>query len=332
MRRSIIDQPMAEALSFAEVMALKQMDRVEMMGKFATHDQFIHFHRLVGYWSALLDRLLPDVLLMPTSPHVTYDYLAYVLARRRGIPTIMFEYVGSDGLLMAINGFEDGLPPLQAAYRRLRADPPPAPIVLSERMEAYWRSLRGSHQQATPYWLRLTRDVGEAVKVAKDRADAEARRLADEEVKRLADQQTKENEERKLAESEADRWPNQFRLALRLLRGPVAANQLLLPLSHSSSKLVGSPVEPEVAVPPTLAPPPLTDGHYNGCFFKDAETPQSLAREAAEFRTRHIKSLRRRYDELEILPDWISPTSMSRFMCSRNARRTQMAVCSTTRT
>jgi len=57
------------------VISLKQMDRMDMMGTFALHDRFIHFHRLAGYWSAVYDALKPDVLLMPSSPHVTYDTL-----------------------------------------------------------------------------------------------------------------------------------------------------------------------------------------------------------------------------------------------------------------
>src|SRR5262249_13762602 len=78
----IIDQPTAEAVGYAQVIALKQMDRMELMGSFALHDRMTHFYRLAAYWSTVLDRLRPDVLLMPTSPHVAYDYIAYVLARR----------------------------------------------------------------------------------------------------------------------------------------------------------------------------------------------------------------------------------------------------------
>jgi hypothetical protein len=126
---AIIDQPTAEALGYAEVMALKQMDRMELLGGFTLHDRFLHFHRLVAYWSAVFDRLQPDVLLMVASPHVTYDYVAYVLARRRGIRTVLFEYATTEGLLMAIDRFEDGLPPLMAKYQRLRANPPLAPHI-----------------------------------------------------------------------------------------------------------------------------------------------------------------------------------------------------------
>jgi len=161
---AVLDQPAAEALGYAEIITLKQMDRMELLGGFALHDRITHFHRLAGYWSAVFDRLRPDVLLMPTSPHVTYDCVAYALARRRGIRAIMFEYVASEGLLMAIDGFEDGLPPLVAAYRRLRAEPSPRPVVLSERMEKYWRSLQARYEDALPYWVRLGRVAAEAKK------------------------------------------------------------------------------------------------------------------------------------------------------------------------
>ena len=67
----------------------------------------LHFHRLVAYWTAVFDRLRPDVLFMITAPHVVYDYVAYALARRRGIRTVLFEYVGTNlGLVMAIDQFD----------------------------------------------------------------------------------------------------------------------------------------------------------------------------------------------------------------------------------
>src|SRR5262249_11513442 len=130
----VLDATSADALGYAQVLALKQMDRMEIMGGFAIEDRFIHFHRLAGYWSAVLNQLQPDVLLMPTSPHTVYDYVAYALAKQRGIRSVMLEYVTTEGLLMAIGRFEDGLARLTAAYEKLRTNPP-QPIVLSARLE-----------------------------------------------------------------------------------------------------------------------------------------------------------------------------------------------------
>ncbi len=61
-RQSASDQPTAEALGYAEVLALKQMDRMEIYGGFATHETIHPLQSVGGYWSAVLDRLMPDVL------------------------------------------------------------------------------------------------------------------------------------------------------------------------------------------------------------------------------------------------------------------------------
>jgi Capsule polysaccharide biosynthesis protein len=285
-----IDQATAEALGYAQVIALKQMDRMEIMGGFATHDRFIHFHRLASYWSAVFDRLRPDVLLMPTAPHVVYDYIAYALAKRRGIRTILFEYVTTEGLLMAIDRFEDGLPPLTAAYRKLTANPPSGPVVLSDRMEDYWRRLQGHHTAAMPQWTREFLVRAEAARAARieeeKRAEAEAKvRLETEETKKRL-----EAEAKRLAE--ANRPTNPILRALGLAR----AAQPPMPVASPAP-------EPEQPAPP----PPTTDGHYGGRFYFWTEAPDDLARSAEQYRRKHQEAFIRRYDELAVMPDLSVP-------------------------
>lgn len=263
-----LDQPTAEAIGYAQVMALKQMDRMELLGGFALHDRILHFHRLAGYWTAVLDHFAPDVLIMPTSPHVVYDYVAYTLAKRRGIPAVMFEYIASDGLLAAIDGFEDGIPDIQAEYRRLRASRADAPVDLSERMETYWKSVRGSYGEAMPYWTRAVT----ANALAFEQAQAEARAGEEERTKR---------------------WLSLVAVPRRL---PATALRVVRRLRRLGS----APSPPPKALTPQ---PPATDGHYQGAFYSEQETPAELARAAAEHRRRHVESVRRRYDELAGDPD-----------------------------
>jgi hypothetical protein len=263
------------------------MDRMEMMGGFPLHDRFIHFHRVASYWTAVLDRFQPDALVMPSAPHVVYDYVAYAIAKRRGIRTIMFEYVTTEGLLMAIDAFEDGLPPLIAAYRKLLENPPTGPVVLSDRLERYWRRLRGSHDQAMPAFTRklLTAEaarLAEEEQKKKKRAEMETKRLADEEAKRFAEAEAKR----------ANPILHRLRSALAQLPGKSAKS------SSTSEPLPPAPAPPR---------PPETDGYHGGRFYAGPEVPDDLARAAAEYRRQHIETLRRRYDELAVVPDLNQP-------------------------
>src|SRR5262249_47609872 len=147
-------------------------------------------HRLFGYWSAVFDKLEPDLLLMPTAPHVTYDYIAYVLARRRGIPIILFEYVTLAGMLVAMDGFEDGVPQIMEGYRQLRASNPAEPIVLSDRMEEHWRALKGSYENAKPPGLRQVQaGAADFIKRCAEQEEHDAR-----EHRRLEDYEKKKHE------------------------------------------------------------------------------------------------------------------------------------------
>jgi hypothetical protein len=66
-----------------------------------------------------------------------------------------------------------------------------------------------------------------------------------------------------------------------------------------------TPEVPEPAEP--LPPPPGTDGHYGGRFYAPAEVPVELARQAAEYRSRHHETMGRRYDELAVAADLTQP-------------------------
>ena len=287
----VIDQPTAEDLGYAQVIALKQMDRMELLGAFPFRDRVLHFHRLVAYWSAVFDRLHPDVLLMFTSPHVVYDYIAYALARRRGIRTIMCEYVGTDeGLLMAIDRFEDGLPPLMAEYARLRADPPGDPIVLSDRLEASWRRLRGSYEQALPTATRKFWIVSEKQQLAEKAAAAVT-----------AEQAAAPQTPPALARPEAGARSGAS--GGRLGR---AVSAFLRELSNGARKdEATAPLEAPAPQPIARPAPPPAGGHYNGRFYDFA--PEDIARKSDAFRRAHREAMRRRYDELVVPPDLDRP-------------------------
>jgi Capsule polysaccharide biosynthesis protein len=137
------DEELAQALAYEQTLALKMMDRIELEDSFSYHDRVRLFHRMVAWWSALLDRVEPDVMIIPTAPHVHYDYIVYALCRRRGIRTAMFENASVPGLLLPTPTFEDGFPDVITAYRRLPATAGGGDVALSPRTQQYFEKTRG---------------------------------------------------------------------------------------------------------------------------------------------------------------------------------------------
>ena len=137
------DEAMAEALSYEQALALKMMDRIELEESFRYHDRVRLFHRLTAWWSALLDHIKPDIMIIPTAPHVHYDYIAYALCRRWGIRTAMFENGSIPGLLLPTPTFEEGFPGLVAAYAQLLVSSNGDDFPLSDRAQEYLDRTRG---------------------------------------------------------------------------------------------------------------------------------------------------------------------------------------------
>ncbi len=72
-------------LAHHESITLEMMNRMDPGEAFGYEDRVRLYHTLLRYWSAVLDTCKPNAVVFPTSPHVVYDYVLYMLARRRGI-------------------------------------------------------------------------------------------------------------------------------------------------------------------------------------------------------------------------------------------------------
>lgn len=93
-----LDEPLLRALAADEVIALHMMDRMDASGHAFGHDERRrHYHDLLRYWLAVIERLRPEVVVFSIAPHIVYDYVLYALCRHLGIRTLMFERLGLPG-------------------------------------------------------------------------------------------------------------------------------------------------------------------------------------------------------------------------------------------
>jgi hypothetical protein len=153
-----VDETVLLDLAPYESIALRMMDRLDPGGAFTHGERVRHYHRLLGYWQAVLEKLRPDVFVTPVSPHLVYDYVLYRLCVRAGVRTVMFHETVVTGLMYSMERFEEGSRELADTTAKLvRWGLPP---ILSDRSRTFLERARESYEVAMPDYLReLLSDV-----------------------------------------------------------------------------------------------------------------------------------------------------------------------------
>lgn len=135
----------AELLSMLEpfqATAMKMMERMDPdRSSFSFESRLRHYYRLVEYWSSVLLELKPDAVLMPISPHLVYDYIAYGLCQVFGIPTLFFDRTGIPGYVLPMCSISHGNVALSTRYAELLLEN--SCPQLSTSMESYLSQIAG---------------------------------------------------------------------------------------------------------------------------------------------------------------------------------------------
>ncbi|MDO8619789.1 MAG: hypothetical protein Q7R64_00370 [bacterium] len=93
-----LDADLIQKLYHTESVVLTMMNR--FFDEFVVDERRRIYYEMVRYWSGVLSRYTPDVVLFPTLPHFGYDYILYSLARLAGIKTIFFDDTRFPGRLL----------------------------------------------------------------------------------------------------------------------------------------------------------------------------------------------------------------------------------------
>lgn len=127
-----------------ESIVLQMMDRMDPTGiAFNLEERRFHYHLLLQYWDSVLDCLQPDVIVFSIAPHLVFDYVLYVLAKRKGIPTPMFDRLGLPGWVYAIGGVFD---PPAGWYEATGGDVP----ALNPEFHRYYAATVAGGKRAVP--------------------------------------------------------------------------------------------------------------------------------------------------------------------------------------
>jgi len=142
-----LDSDLLVDLAYHEVIAFSMMDRLDVVGLgFQERRRFYHW--TLRFWSAVLDHVQPDLYFNPSTPHQVYDYLLYILCRRRGIQTILFSDPFAINLVYPMADFKAGSQKVLGSYREKLTREIPETIALSEGTEQRLEALLGKYEKA----------------------------------------------------------------------------------------------------------------------------------------------------------------------------------------
>ena len=134
-----------------EALILKMMDRMDPLKIFTYQERERLYHRHLKFWNAFFNSYQVDLAFYPVIPHMVFDYVAYLMAKKRGISTLILNRPAFRGHVFIQNDI-DTLPlKLKNTYDELLTS---GKIEdLSPRAHAYLQSLRKpANHSAQVHW------------------------------------------------------------------------------------------------------------------------------------------------------------------------------------
>lgn len=143
-----------EKMHGAESMILSMMNkRYDSIG---TEERKRIYYSILGYWSKILRKFSPDLIVFISVPHSVYDYLVYELSKLLNIRTLMFDETLIGNRLLYMNDFRLGSQKLAAAIRRNESREISL-YDLSKDSQDYYKLQTDSIFDSTPSYVKADR-------------------------------------------------------------------------------------------------------------------------------------------------------------------------------
>ena len=148
-----IDAETLNEYLYCETNSLKMMDKMASIEVFPYIERIRLYHRLLSFCLDALDRLKPDLVLFPTTPHGNFDYVIYEICKKRAISTVIFEKTAIPNLIYGMRRFEEGFVELKTAFVDA-VKSGGKQVALWDESQKYLSGLQGSYENGMPFHLK----------------------------------------------------------------------------------------------------------------------------------------------------------------------------------
>lgn len=149
-----VDEDLLKDMLDCESVFYRMCDRRDFDGySFNTIERKRHYYKLLNIWNYILKSMKPDLILFTDSPHTLWDYVAYKLALKYNIPTLMHGTMYPPGrcpLMHNIEKPEEFL--VNKKYQELLGSSSET-LKLSKDLEEYYESKRSSDKGFSPKYM-----------------------------------------------------------------------------------------------------------------------------------------------------------------------------------
>ncbi|MDD5005760.1 MAG: hypothetical protein PHS93_04575 [Candidatus Omnitrophica bacterium] len=147
-----LDQTLLQDLSIHESTVFNMLERMDPGNAFTYQERLRLYYFQIKYWLAVLDYYKPDVVVFPTTPHEVFDYILYMLCKRKRIKTVMF--LMFSGFFFPIENVEDEFDATINFYNKLLSNGKTLQYTLSPSMENYWNKVSSDRSTASPTYMK----------------------------------------------------------------------------------------------------------------------------------------------------------------------------------
>lgn len=103
-----VDIDLLKELSNEELQVLSMMDRIDYDRRsFCYMERERYYIRLLKFWNYVIERYKPEIVISAVNPHRVFDYVLYILCKKKSVKFISFQWSMVEGRLFALNYFSD---------------------------------------------------------------------------------------------------------------------------------------------------------------------------------------------------------------------------------
>ncbi len=138
-----------------ELQAIKMMDRMDFdRYSFNYMERERHYLKLLKSWMAVIDMYKIDIVISSVNPHRVYDYVLYLLCKKKNIKFICFQYSMCPGRIYALDNIFTIGDMLDMNYQKYLKVDNLTKDSLPDDIRKQYDKVQKSYDEAQPYYMK----------------------------------------------------------------------------------------------------------------------------------------------------------------------------------